>query len=122
MAPALEPGDWLLFDPTVQRWPRPGSIVLFREPGTELLVVKRVAARAPATVTTEHGPYPLDPGEAWLLGDAPASHDSRHYGAVGADRLVGRAWFRYGPLRRIGRVTGGRSAHRTGDPGWSDPG
>ena len=34
MAPALQPGDWLLLDPTSGRWPRRGSIVVFREPGT----------------------------------------------------------------------------------------
>ena len=29
MAPAILPGDWLLVDPTVRRWPRRGSVVLF---------------------------------------------------------------------------------------------
>ena len=32
MAPGILPGDWLLVDPTVARWPRRGSIVVFREP------------------------------------------------------------------------------------------
>ena len=51
--------------------------------------------------------------EAWLLGDADdeavaaAGHgsaiDSRRYGPVPVDALVGRAWLRYGPVRRIGR-------------------
>jgi signal peptidase I len=102
MVPALEPGDWLLVDPTVRRWPRTGSIVVFREPGSDLLVVKRVAARAPAQVDTEFGRLALELGEAWLLGDAAGSHDSRHYGPVGVDRLVARAWLRYGPPGRIG--------------------
>ena len=31
MAPAIEPGDWLLVDPTSVRWPRRGSVVVFRE-------------------------------------------------------------------------------------------
>src|SRR5437899_69960 len=31
MAPAIEPGDWLLIDPTTVRWPRRGSVVIFRE-------------------------------------------------------------------------------------------
>lgn len=112
MAPALEPGDWLLVDPSVRSWPRPGSIVVFREPGADMLVVKRVAARAPADVDTEFGRLTLEPGEAWLLGDAPGSHDSRHYGPVGVDRLVARAWFRYGPPRRIGLLArGSRDRH-----------
>ena len=45
MAPALLPGDWLLLDPTIRRWPRPGTIVVVREPGTGILAIKRVAAR-----------------------------------------------------------------------------
>lgn len=102
MSPTLEPGDWLLVDPTVGRWPRRGSIVVFREPASELLVVKRVAAGPGDTVPTELGPHRLGPDEAWLVGDAPGSHDSRHYGPVALGRLVARAWFRYGPLRRIG--------------------
>ena len=49
----------------------------------------------------------LIPDEAWLLGDDPAiSIDSRRYGPVALDRLVGRAWFRYAPLRRIGLLGG----------------
>ena len=47
----------------------------------------------------------LEPREAWLLGDTPAgSLDSRRYGPLDADALVARAWFRYGPPGRIGRL------------------
>jgi signal peptidase I len=97
MAPALLPGDWLLLDPTGGHWPRPGSIVVIREPGSGILAIKRVAAR---------GKSPgLEPRESWLLGDAPAgSIDSRAYGPLDADALVARAWFRYGPPGRIGRL------------------
>ena len=44
MRPAIEPGDWLLVDPTVDRWPRRGSVVVFREPDSDELAIKRVAA------------------------------------------------------------------------------
>lgn len=104
MSPTLQPGDWLLVDPTVQRWPRRGSIVILREPASDLLVVKRIAGRPGDTVSTEFGLLRLAPAEAWLVGDAEDSHDSRHYGPVGVERLVARAWFRYAPLRRIGRL------------------
>lgn len=119
MRPAIEPGDWLLVDPTVRRWPRRGSIVVFREPGSDLLAIKRVAAR-PGDVV--HGVRVTDPAsgqevgvtirlipdEAWLLGDdQTASVDSRRYGPVALERLVGRAWFRYAPMSRVGLV--GRS-------------
>jgi signal peptidase I len=105
MRPALEPGDWLLVDPTIRAWPRRGSIVVTLEPGTDLPVVKRVAARPGDIVRTRDGPIRLGPSQAWLLGDdRTRSRDSRAYGSVGLDRLVGRAWFRYGPGRRFGRL------------------
>jgi signal peptidase I len=117
MTPALRPGDWLLLDPTCRRWPRPGTIVVVREPGSGALAVKRVAARGRAggsggpagsrrfaAVAFDDGtPHVLGPREGWVLGDAPdVSVDSRRYGPLDADDLVARAWFRYGPPGRIG--------------------
>jgi hypothetical protein len=116
MTPAIEPGDWLLVDPTIARWPRRGSIVVFREPDSGLLAIKRVAARPGDRVELDAGHLVLGPDEAWLLSDAPlgalldegagAPIDSRRYGPVTIDDLVGRAWFRYGPLGRLGRLPG----------------
>jgi signal peptidase I len=109
MRPGIEPGDWLLVDPTTSRWPRRGSIVLVREPGSGVLVLKRVVGRPGDTVRPGAGEAPrrLGPTEAWLLGDArEISIDSRRYGPVTLDRLVARAWFRYGPAGRpIGPLT-----------------
>ena len=105
MSPALASGDWLLLDPTCARWPRRGSIVVFREPDTGILAIKRVAAHPGDRVKIAAGILHLGPDEAWLLGDnAAVSLDSRRYGPVPLDALVGRAWFRYGPLGRIGRL------------------
>jgi len=109
MAPALLPGDWLLVDPTTSRWPRRGALVVVREPESEVLVVKRVAARprdalvGPGGPTGGAEPIRLGPYEAWLLGDAAeVSLDSRRYGPIDVEQLVGRAWFRYGPRGRTG--------------------
>jgi signal peptidase I len=116
MRPTIEPGDWLLIDPTVRRWPRRGAVVVFREPESDVLAIKRVAAGPgdvvrgvrvtdPATGDEVEVTIRLIPDEAWLLGDDPAaSVDSRRYGPVALDRLVGRAWFRYAPMRRLGRL------------------
>jgi len=105
MRPALEPGDWLLVDPTIRVWPRRGTVVVIREPDTEVLAIKRVVARPGDVIRTTNGPIRLAPDEAWLLGDDRAvSIDSRRYGPVALDRLVGRAWYRYGPRDRIGRL------------------
>lgn len=113
MRPALEPGDWLLVDPTTRHWPRRGTIVVVHQPASGMLVVKRVAARPGDTICLPGGRRQLGPAEAWLIGDAPdVSVDSRTYGAVSLDHLVGRAWLRYGPLGRplgpIGRPDGRR--------------
>lgn len=105
MAPALAAGDWLLLDPTSPHWPRRGSVVVFREPATGLLAIKRVGAGPGDRVRISAGILRLGPDEAWLLGDNLAvSVDSRRYGPVPADALVGRAWFRYAPWSRIGRI------------------
>ncbi len=109
MLPALRPGDWLLVDPTCRRWPRPGSVVILAEPGSGHLVIKRVAAR--------HGPR-----GAWVAGDAAErSIDSRAYGVVDADALVGRAWFRYAPARRIGLLAGRQGVGGANPPSVSRP-
>src|SRR5512141_1106189 len=114
MHPAVESGDWLLVDPTVTRWPRRGSVVVFREPDGGSLAVKRVTAGPGDRVPFADGYLELAEDEAWLVGDAAAAEteaagfgepiDSRRYGPVQRDLLVGRAWFRYAPLRRIGRI------------------
>lgn len=114
MRPAIEPGDWLLIDPTIVHWPRRGSVVLFREPDGETLSIKRVAAGPGARVPFADGYLELAEDEAWLLSDASpevtaasgfgAPIDSRRFGPVQLDLLLGRAWFRYAPLRRIGRI------------------
>jgi signal peptidase I len=114
MRPTIDPGDWLLVDPTTPRWPRRGAIVVFHEPDSDLLAIKRVAARPGERVDLDAGHLILGADEAWLLSDATDADllaagagepvDSRRYGPVPVEALVGRAWFRYGPLTRLGRL------------------
>jgi signal peptidase I len=116
MRPAIEPGDWLLVDPTVTRWPRRGTVVVFREPGGGGLAIKRVAARPGDWVPFVDGWLQLGDDEAWLIGDATDEElaadgfgpavDSRRYGPVPQEALVARAWFRYWPGRRVGLIGG----------------
>jgi signal peptidase I len=116
MLPAIAPGDWLLVDPLMHRWPRRGSVVVIREPATEQLALKRVAATPGDSVPFADGWLHLAADEAWLVSDADESVtaaagfgpplDSRTYGPVTLDRLVARAWFRYGPASRIGLIPG----------------
>ena len=114
MLPGIEPGDWLLVDPMTRRWPRPGSIVVFNEPDSGTLAIKRVRARSGERVPFNGGYIALRPDEAWLQADASVDLavragfgppiDSDRFGPVPVDLLVGRVWFRYGPMLRLGRI------------------
>ena len=93
MAPTLRAGDRLLVEAWTfrSRPPRPGEIVLAgdpRQPDREL--VKRVAS--------------VDAGYVTLAGDAPASTDSRTFGAVPLDAVRWRAVLCYWPPARAGRI------------------
>jgi len=93
MRPALEPGDRLLVLRLLR--PRPGDVVAVVDPRDgERVMVKRVAAVDP------------DDGRVTVLGDNPAaSTDSRMFGPVRSDHVLGRAVYRYWPEQRRGRLT-----------------
>ena len=99
MRPAIEPGDWLLIDPTVDRWPRRGSVVLFHEPDGDTLAVKRVAAGPGQRVAFADGYLELADDEAWLLSDA-SPEETAAAGLRGPDRLTP---LRPGPARAARR-------------------
>jgi signal peptidase I len=106
MVPALRPGDWLLVVPTPTGWPRRGSLVVVREPESDIVVVKRLVGRPGDRIARHDGlPVLLGAAEAWLASDAPGPGiDSRRYGPVDMERLLGRVILRYGPRGRFGRV------------------
>ncbi len=115
MLPAIAPGDWLLVDPTVGRWPRRGTVVLVRQPDDGGLSIKRIAGGPGDMVPFAEGYLHLADDEAWLLADATDDEtaaagfgppiDSHRFGPVVVDDLLGRVWFRYGPPGRpIGRI------------------
>ena len=114
MLPAIAPGDWLIVDPTIGRWPKNGSVVLFREPDDGSLAIKRVAAGPGEQVRFAGGYLVLAADEAWLTADADPKMaatagfgppiDSNRFGPVALELLVGVIRFRYGPAGRIGRI------------------
>lgn len=119
MVPAIQPGDWLLVDPTATSWPAPGSVVAFREPESGTLAIKRVAAGPGERVPFADGFLVMGPDEAWLTADATTAAtagrgygppvDSNRFGPVVLDQLVGRVLWRYGPRGRVGRIPGRRT-------------
>lgn len=100
MEPVLRDGDRVIADLWTLRGrpPLPGEIVLFEGSAPGVLLVKRVAG----------GPRPgPEPGTSVyeLLGDNPAeSLDSRAFGPIGRERILGRVVIRYWPLSRAGKI------------------
>jgi nickel-type superoxide dismutase maturation protease len=91
MRPALQPGDRLF----VLQWPRPkpGDLVVLKEPDRQLtFAVKRVARVEPNGDVVVHADNPN------------VSRDSREFGPVPRQLIVGRVIFRYLPGERRGRV------------------
>ena len=109
--------------------PRRGDVVVLRDPaGSPELLIKRVVGLPGERVTLADGrvyvdgtpidePYLDQPtngsGRSWfvpplhvfVMGDnRSASRDSRIFGAVPMEELVGRALFRYWPFEEIGIV------------------
>jgi nickel-type superoxide dismutase maturation protease len=87
MMPRLKPGDEVLLNPRAYRHtpPQPGHIVVAYHPfRPELQVVKRI------TQTLADGRY-------YLEGDNPAeSSDSRTFGPVRPDQILGQITSRFG--------------------------
>jgi len=100
MAPALLPGERLLFDRLayVRNRPRAGDVVWVAHPlRPEPRMVKGLAGVPGDTI----GGRTLGRGDYWVLGDnADESTDSREFGPVRRRDLLGRAWVRYWPAER----------------------
>ena len=88
MQPTLAPGDRLVVVPTARL--RLGQVVALADPRESgRLIVKRIGA--------------LREGQVELRGDNPAaSTDSRHFGLVRRDQVVGTVLYRYYPPERAG--------------------
>ena len=101
MSPALNPGQFILIDTWIYDRDKPlaNDIVVFVEPGSSNVLVKRIT------------PWPdgrMQDRQMWfVMGDnRNRSKDSRHFGGVPSDRLIGKVrmilgeidqWFRIQP-------------------------
>lgn len=95
MEPAYRAGDRVLVNRLAyrRRPPKPGDVVVLRDPervGRYLL--KRIAL-APVDPTPRVEPHAGAPSGVWVLGDnAAESRDSRRFGAVPPAAIIGQAW------------------------------
>lgn len=131
MEPNLHTNERLVIEKLSYRFhaPRRGDVVVLRDPGgSPELLIKRVVGLPGERVTIANGtvfvdsapiaePY-LDQetqggGRSWVvppftvfvMGDnRSASRDSRVFGPVDLDEIVGRALFRYWPLSEVGII------------------
>lgn len=81
MEPAVRNGEWWVVRPV--RRGRVGQVVALRHPARpDLVIVKRLARR--------------EGGGWWVEGDnADASEDSRSFGAISDDMIIGVLFWRY---------------------------
>lgn len=100
------PGDTVTLDNgRVYVTPAAGSRVQLVEPYVARDIDGGVEPTLPkdAESTTE---WTVPEGQYFVMGDnRPESQDSRFFGPIARDLIVGRAWLRYFPLDRIGFVS-----------------
>lgn len=124
MDPTLEDNQFLVVEKVGYRWhePKRGDIIVFRDPnGDKRKLIKRVIGLPGEVVEIQAGqvlidgqpldePYIVDPGrysqpltqvpdgEYFVLGDnRNNSSDSRSFGSIAVNDIVGRAWLVYWP-------------------------
>ncbi len=91
MEPSFRAGDRVLVNRRAfrSRPPRAGEVVVLRDPQRDgHVLIKRVGDVPTGDEAAPHAVY--------VLGDnASESRDSRAFGAVAADQIIGRAWLKY---------------------------
>jgi signal peptidase I len=127
MEPNLHSDQRLIIEKVSYRLhgPRRGDIVVLRLEEYEIPLIKRVVGLPgetveirdsrvyingallaegylPAAAQRNYGPAVVPPDHVFVMGDnRNASNDSRSFGAVHMNQIVGRAWLSYWPLEDV---------------------
>lgn len=138
MAPNFADGELLLTEKISYRLypPQRGDVVVFRAPGTRKVdFIKRIVGLPNDTIKIEDGqvfvngqsleePYEtqktqgkiekeLSQNQYFVLGDnRSSSSDSRNFGPVGKELIVGRVWLVYWPVFPTNKARGARIISR----------
>ena len=82
---------------------RDGGVVVNGTDLVEPYVFRLDGQAQPTTDSLDHGSWTVPAGELFLMGDHRAvSEDSRLFGTVPIDHVIGRAWLRYWPVGVFG--------------------
>jgi signal peptidase I len=131
MEPTLHSSQRVVVEKVTYRFvhgPRRGDIVVIDLPGQTDMLIKRVVGLPGETIEVRsgqvyidgelldeqwaassggghYGPKTIPPLHIFVLGDnRGASNDSRSFGPVKIEHVVGHAWFSYWPLEHAGLV------------------
>lgn len=110
MEPTFSNGDYLMVDELSYhfREPEKNEVVIFRYPlNPSKFFIKRIAGVPGETIDIDGKETDLDEGEYFVIGDnRGASSDSRIWGPVKEDLMIGRAFIRLWPLNKLDIMPG----------------
>ena len=95
MNPGYKPGERLLISPILLKFspPTEGDVVVIQHPKNP---AKQILKRIIGIPGDRVEGVELDLGEYFVLGDNKGkSEDSRHFGKIYQDQILGKVWFRY---------------------------
>jgi len=131
MEPSLHSSQRVVVEKVTYRFvhgPRRGDIIVIDMPNQQDMLIKRVIGLPGETIEMRsgtvyiegraieedwsirpgggnYGPFTIPPLNVFVMGDnRGASNDSRNFGPVHVDDVVGRAWFSYWPFEYLGFV------------------
>jgi signal peptidase I len=117
MHPTFENGDYLIVDELTYHFesPQRGDVIVFRYPGDpSIFYIKRIVGLPGETVHITNGTVmitktdgALGAGQYFVMGDnRPESSDSRVWGPLPAQNIIGRVFLRLLPANEIGVLPG----------------